>query len=443
MGPRALVVGAGVSGLSSAYRLQQAGFRVQVLEASASIGGRMGSVEAGGFSMSRGALILPGAHRAIVALAAELGLGELPPFHGTIAIEREGKLHRLRSDRLPIDGLRTELVSWRTKARLWRLALDGLRVMPKLSSLDISSAAAFDTQTALDYCERHLGAEARDYLIGPVVRGLCERASIVEFFNASLNILGTGFLRFPGGIDFLVEALAARVEVRTHARVTALEPAGEGVRVRWEAHEAASGQRVEHSEQVEACVLAVPAPAAAELYRAFDPEAAELLATRLPYNRAFLAHFCLSQRPPAPALFILVPELEDPGMYCLSFEHALRPDTVPRGKGQLTASWSHAWCEAHRELNDDALLEQMLPSVERLVPGVREQLELARVDRWDHAVLRGEPGYCAAIAELGSRLDPRCPVQLASDYFTTSSTNSSVLAGERAAARLIETAGLS
>lgn len=442
-GPRALVVGAGISGLSAAYRLQQAGFRVQVLEASSSIGGRMSSVQMGGFTMSRGALILPGAHRAIVGLAAELGLGELPPFHGTIAIEREGQLHRLRSDKLPLDGMRTKLVSWRTKARLWRLALDGLRVMPTLSSLDISSAAAFDTQTALDYCERYLGTEARNYLIGPVTRGLCDDASIVEFFNASLNILGTGFLRFPGGIHFLVEALAARLEVHTRARVLALEPEGAGVRVSWETCETAGEPSVEHSEQVEACVLAVPAPTAAELYRAFDAQAADLMAKGLRYNRAVLGHFCLSRRTPAPALFILVPEIEDPGMYSLSFEHALRPATVPEGKGQLMTNWSHTWCEAHRELDDEALIEQMLPSVERLVPGVRDQIELARVDRWTHAVLRGEPGYCATIAQLGQRIDPRSPLQLAGDYFTTSSTNSSALAGERAAARLIETAGLS
>ncbi len=79
----------------------------------------------------------------------------------------------------------------------------------------------------------------------------------------------------------------------------------------------------------------------------------------------------------------------------------------------------------------------MLPSLEKLVPNIRELIEVTRIDRWRPGALRGSPGYCSAIAELVERLDPRCPVQLAGSYFTSSSTNGCVVAAERAAAHLI------
>ena len=431
--PSALVVGAGIAGLTAAHRLAQAGHEVRVLEAEAHVGGRMSSVERGGFIMNRAALLLPGSYPAISSLAQELGFGELERFDGLIGILRGGAVHRLRSDHLGVDGLRTGLLSWASKLRLSRLVLDAARIAPKLNYQNLGSAAQFDTETAQAYAARRFNPEIWDYIIEPVIRGLSPEASVVEFFNASLNILGTGFLRYPGGIGFLVEALAARLEVHTGARVTQIERAGAGVRVHWTA-----GSKPESAE-VDACVLALPACSVAPLYPELDPRVAELL-TKLPYNRALIAHFGLSRPPAEPSMFVLVPKREHPGCYTLTFEHHLRPATVPPGKGQVTAYWDHDWAEARRELDDASLIAQMLPALEGLVPGLGASVELTHIDRWEAGVLRGDPGYCAALAELGERLDPRDAVQLAGDYFTTSTTNGAIVSGERAAARVIERA---
>src|SRR5262245_8697816 len=130
---RAIVVGAGIAGLAAGFRLQQAGFSVRVLEAEASVGGRMSSIDVDGFVMNRGAGMLPGSDRAIHRLALDVGLGDCGRADGTIGIVRDGVIHRIATDHLVRDGMRTKLLSWRCKLRMARLALDALRIRPKLS----------------------------------------------------------------------------------------------------------------------------------------------------------------------------------------------------------------------------------------------------------------------------------------------------------------------
>jgi monoamine oxidase len=87
-----LIVGAGVSGLTAAYRLQQAGVPVDVVEASHRIGGRLVSLS--NFPGSLGTVELGGEfidsrHTHVRSLAAELGL-ELADLHTADAgLERE------------------------------------------------------------------------------------------------------------------------------------------------------------------------------------------------------------------------------------------------------------------------------------------------------------------------------------------------------------------
>ena len=73
----AVVVGGGVAGLTCAYRLQQAGFKVRVFEAQERLGGRMFSLRnhfADGQVCELGGELIDTGHARIRALASELGL---------------------------------------------------------------------------------------------------------------------------------------------------------------------------------------------------------------------------------------------------------------------------------------------------------------------------------------------------------------------------------
>src|ERR1700710_3037533 len=130
MSDRVIVVGAGISGLAAAYRLQGSGFDVTVLEASAEVGGKTAALGRDGFTLNRGAAVLPASYTAFRRLAADVGFrGRLVPVEASLKVPRGSDVHELRiSGRgALIDAARTGLLSARAKLQLRHLAVDAFK----------------------------------------------------------------------------------------------------------------------------------------------------------------------------------------------------------------------------------------------------------------------------------------------------------------------------
>ncbi len=75
--PKLLVVGAGIAGLTAAYRLRQAGVRVDIIEARSRVGGRIRSLPGAantGVTVELGGEFIDTDHTTLISLAQELGL---------------------------------------------------------------------------------------------------------------------------------------------------------------------------------------------------------------------------------------------------------------------------------------------------------------------------------------------------------------------------------
>lgn len=433
---RYIVVGGGISGLAAGFRLQQDGAVVTVLETDETVGGRMSSVEHDGFTFNRAANILPGSYAAIRSLADDAGVGEqLGTMEGIIATMRDGEAHRLRSDKLVTDGAKTKLIGWKAKLRAVPIAIDALRMRSSLSYENLGAAARFDTETVAEYCERRLTPELAEYIVEPVVRALftaeAERVSVVDFFFAALNFIGSGFMTYPGGIDFLANTLSEQLDVQTRSTVSSVEQEGNQVRVRW------TSPSGDHEETVDGCVLAVVGSAVPGLHPGLDARQAEILRDEFDYGITYNAQFALRKKPDEPSVLIQVPRAVDPGLCVVTFDHNSSPSVAPPGRGKVASYWHHLWCEPRQEHTDDELLAEMYPSLEKVVPGLPDLVEFARIDRWSPSVLRSRPGTYARIAEFTERIDPSSPIQLAGDYLTASSTNGCAISGKLAAERLL------
>ncbi|HZZ51768.1 MAG TPA: FAD-dependent oxidoreductase [Pseudonocardia sp.] len=433
---RVIVVGAGVAGLSAAFRLQQQGFEVTVLEADDRVGGKTMASRRDGYILNRGATVLGASYDAVKALARDVGVeDDIVRVPSRVGIVRDGRTYWLRGGGFGalVDFIRTPLLSWKSKLVLTRAAFDALRARRKAGFGDPSLRAELDVESVSDYSDRRLNSEVRDIILDPVMGGLLIvdglAASVADLFFLASNVLGGGVLGYRGGIDFLARAVARRLDVRISATVTQVTTDADGARVTW----TENGEARE--EQVSGVVLSVPAPLVPRLYPQLDSGLRELLDS-IPQGNIVSLRFALDTRPDVDALLTLVPKSELGGLALVMFEHNLSSDVAPAGRGLIGVLLYHEWCTPRLELSDDELADATLCDLEHLVPGVTGQVEFTEVTRWTPGATRSEPGMHRRIAELDRAAAADQRVQLAGDYFNAPTVNGSVVSGERAAQRL-------
>lgn len=132
MAERVVVVGAGIAGLTAAFRMSQQGYDVTVLEGDSQVGGRMSSMQRDGYRFDRGAVSLSTKYEHIHTLISEVGIADhVVPCPDTIGIPRDGEIHRIRSQAIWRSAA-TGLLSTRSKLTATKLGVD-LRRLAKVS----------------------------------------------------------------------------------------------------------------------------------------------------------------------------------------------------------------------------------------------------------------------------------------------------------------------
>lgn len=175
MNKKITILGAGISGLTTAYLLQKRGFDVTVIEKNALPGGAMESVHEQGFLFDRGPNSLLETVPLIGQLIAELGLENEAIYANNEGnkryILRNNQLHALP---MSLKGfLQTKLFSTAAKFRLLKEPFVGR-----------SDDGYY--QSIADFVKRRLGQEFLDYAINPFVAGVYagrpEKLSVASAF---------------------------------------------------------------------------------------------------------------------------------------------------------------------------------------------------------------------------------------------------------------------
>jgi oxygen-dependent protoporphyrinogen oxidase len=291
----ALVVGAGISGLTAAFLLTERGLHVIVIEAAARTGGAIETVRNAGALCERGPNSILETHPHIGELIDRLGLRdqriETNPISARRFVVHQGRLVALPTSLPTLIG--TPLFSTRAKLRL-------------LGEPFISRAPSESDESVADFVARRLGSEFLDYAIEPFVAGIYagdpRQLSVAAAFPklhaleqryGSLmrgQILGARAKRsetaravaksfsFVHGLQTLTDALTARAgTVRTETRAVGLRRAfNSGITVTMRNKEDM------RALTARAVILAVPADRTAELVRPFADASASALSA-IPY----------------------------------------------------------------------------------------------------------------------------------------------------------------
>ena len=431
-----IVVGAGLSGLAAAYRLQQAGATVTVLESASGPGGRVQTERHGDYIIDTGPDALTAGYASYLRLVDDLGLGDrLVDTSAVIGLVRGGRL----IDVDPADMLRLPFTPALSPLGKLRLAAGLIRLRKTISgvdSYDMGRSAALDDPdvSAYDFALDHFGREVAEYLVDPMMRlttGTGARDA------SSVNVLGAlaawsvGLRSLRGGLATLTIELASRLDVRYGATVTRVDETESGVAVSYTDSTGA------HVVSADGCVISAMYHRAVEMW---PPLLTASPAFGDKLRNVKLISVSLGYRVPTTsrAYAVLVPTVEQPECLLIFLQHNKSADRAPRGHSLVTIYTDTAVTDRFLDRTDAQLERWAAGIVENLCPELVGHRELSVVTRWPHAGYLADPGFWRRNNALRDALPNRGPVQVAGDLFGAGSMESAARWGEHAARRIME-----
>lgn len=259
----AVVVGAGLAGLSCAVSLQKAGIKPLVLEASDGVGGRVRTDVVDGFLLDRGFQIFLSGYQEAQALL-DYGQLDLKPFYAGSRVWLRGAFHTVADPfRHPVDGvlsLTNPVGSVLDKVLVGVVRLksllgspDEILARPETTIAERLKAEGFSSSITTSFFRPFMGGIFFDRELGTSSR----------LFEFVMRTLATGSNCLPAkGIGAVAEQLASRLSPDTIMLGTAVDevvPASEGVRAMVRL---AGGEAIEALHGV---VVATDGPAASRL----------------------------------------------------------------------------------------------------------------------------------------------------------------------------------
>ncbi len=426
--PHVAVIGGGVAGLATAWRLERpprdAGpaCAVTVFEAAAMAGGHLRTDETAGFRVEWGPNGFLDSEPATLELAREAGLGDELLRSRDAARRRflflRGKLREIPTT--PGAFVRSDLFSPAAKLRIACEAL-----VPPRRDLGQAAARPETDETVWAFGARRLGRAFADTMLDPMVRGItggeCRRVSLAAAFPRMVELEQThgGLFRalfalrkqrrddpdrqtggpagvltgFAGGMGALPDALAAglRGEILTGRPVSAIAPTAEG----W--FLTAAGRQY---GPFAAVVDAAPAHAAVRYHP--DPEVRRLLGgirynplvvVATAWRRDDIAH-------PLDGFGMLAPSSEGRPLLGVLWDSSIWEQRAPSGSVLLRAmAGDPAWLD----LDDSEILRRTVAELDHLY-GVRGRVQRHWIYRYPEAIAEYEVGHLARLAALDSAL---------------------------------------
>ncbi len=410
------VLGAGVTGLTAAFRLTQRGHRVRLFEASDRVGGAVRTERADGWLVEGGPTSLLTGEPAVGKIIDELGLaGDVVPADALAKnryIVRRGRALAVPGSPGALFG--TSLISFHAKLRL----LGELLTRPRVRTSDLSLE---------EFVRSHVGQELVDYGLNPLVAGVYagnpqklsaryafpqlwnieqQHGSLLRGFAAitkarrARGVARHGLISFRDGLQTLPAALAARLPAGTlslNARLEALVP-GQPWSLVW--HDGATAR----TENFDTVIAALPAPALSQLR--FGTLGERPLASldaieHPPVSSLFLGFRRDQVSHPLDGFGLLAPAVERRSVLGVLFSSSIFPGRAPAGHVALTVMVGGTRQPELARLPTDKLLAALDRDLRELL-GVAGAPVFQRHTFWPRAIPQYNLGYETHLATLTS-----------------------------------------
>ena len=454
----ALVIGGGVSGLSTAYFLRselssqghESRTGLKLFEGAERLGGTLGSEEVEGFLFERGPNGMldnaPGTLELITALGLDEKRFEARPRSLDRFLMRRGKLCPL--PRSPRAFLSSSLLSLRGRLGL---LLEPFR----------SRGRSVADESIAEFGRRRLGQEAVDVLLDPMVTGIYAgdveslsmrscfpRMSALEREHGSLvkgmlrsrkkkSAAGGGgspfsatLQSFEGGLETFSRALGAEIGDRaeTGRRAESVSPCAGGWRVSF-----ADGAE----EEARALVLALPAYRAAKLFTESHPELGKELSS-ISYSSVAVA--CLGYRQEdverdLDGYGFLVPASEGLQTLGMIWTSSIYPEHAPQGHVSIRAMLGGRRSPEVLGKTDEELIELVERETGKVL-GFRGAPVAHKIYRYEQAIPQYEVGHQARLESIDGLLSGLPGLFLTGNSYRGVSVNDCLHQGMETAGRV-------
>lgn len=439
--PSVVVVGAGLAGLSSAWRLQRAGFDVEVLEASEHPGGRLRTEHVDGFLIEPGIASFTSHDRSLHSVANHL---DLASNVRSVARFPDAVLHASGIAALrPVDDpllFRSAAISPVASLRLLRLRVEWLRWRRELDfappngsrTQQTSEAyARLEAQSLASYLDRIIGAPLRRSLVAPYLSmalGLDSENISAAYLLALINRTASARPQYlVGGMDQLTTRLASQLSIRARCVVTSLETESGGARVRYRA-----GQR-DGSVVADSVVVALPGTQVLDICPKLTPSERGFFED-VRYARSIDAHVLLNEPTGFRYRSICFPRRRALGLYGVQVAE-VKSGAVPAGAGMLRASLCEAASERIWNSSDDEISEVILKNLAMTPVGTVEPRRTIVHRRAANAPVF-YPSYLARLGRFTSRTDRTPRLAFCGDYLAGNGAEAALTSGMRAASQI-------
>lgn len=461
---RVVIVGAGISGLATAYAVEQlakaADLEVEtlVLEKLERTGGKIWSIQEEGFLCEWGPNGFLDSKPMTLDLCQQLGISGQLLRSDDNARKRfiySGKvLHRL-----PENGpsfLKSRLISWPGKLRL-------------ACEMLIPAKRDDEDETLAEFARRRLGREALDKLIAPMVSGIFagnpETMSLQSCFPkihqleqeyggllkamvklakrkkaeqkagkvvASAAGPGGVLTSFQQGIQQLTDGTATALsgEVRTGNGVARIEQKQDGFLLKME-----DGALVE----AEILVTATPAYALAGMLENVNSGAAELL-RGIPYAPMNVVCFGYPRERISRDLNgfgYLIPRAEGCDILGTLWDSSIFPNRAPEGRVLLRSMMGGATNTSAIDFSEDEVKARVMTDLKQIM-GITAEPDFVRIFRHSRAIPQYTRGHAARLLALGDALKGHPALLLTGNAFFGIGLNDCVHSSNRTAEKVIE-----
>ena len=434
----AIVIGAGLAGLTAGYRLSKAGWQVTVLEMTDRLCGRVITFEKNGYLIDGCATSISSNYVEYLALMREIGLeSRLTSASNLFGVVRHGVVHYVNGLTPIRSFLSTRLMSWGEKLRFLIGALRLRKYMAGVTLADPGPCVAHDHLSIKEVVQRCFGDALTATLMDPLMRvvtfGDVHDTTAVELFTGLVSASGR-YMNVLGGLETLPRELARHVEFKLNSPVRKVEKRGTKVDVTFD-DAAADGSSVTRS--VDACIITSTFPQAAGLCPQLRTEA-PALTRQTAFASSYVVHLGYSvPTTSANPAAIALPRKEFPNNPAIFLDHNKAPDRAPKGHSLFTVYYCPESVPTLKTWSEDQVVADARGLVERFFPEVRGHLDMSNVKFAPYGSHSAPPGHFGMVQELFARHAANDPIQVGGDYLSLPSQETAVAWGDRAAKRIL------